>query len=866
MKKVIALLLCMAMIVPAVASCSGSKDPANTDDSVESTSGSGDESSSGDETSSNVVKFDDTKTYTYKDAVSLMATNWNPHTYQTNDDAYPADFLRVGFYNFYFNDALHPVEGKEDYNGYVIVPEMAAGDPVDVTEKIKASNPEFGIPESATSGYAYTIDLNKNACWEDGTPINADTYVYSMKQLLNPDLLNYRATDYYSGNFCIANAEYYANQGRTLKRTNAPDGENAITDLATANKDADGVYVNADGQKMFFALNNAVPYIGAAVADYAKYFPEGVWDNLTAMGDAEGNVPVTDESMAALYEFIGSDIWGNEPEEYLNLYAFYEFTYPATDFSTVGIMKTGDYQITLVFGKALAGFNLYYNLTSNWIVKQDLYEANLKQDGNAWFSTYNTSVETTSSYGPYKLVSYQADKSMRFERNEKWYGYTDGKHVYQDPEDGQVYPMYQTTAIDTQLVTEAATRKLMFLKGELMGYGLQPEDFDTYRKSDYVHATPSETIFFFIFNGYLDAINSREENADFDTAKYDLQTLTLTTFRKAIAVSYDKELFASTISPARSGGYGLIGSAYIYDPDTGSRYRDTDQAKQVLCDFYGVDVSKFSSLDEAASSITGYDPIVAKELYKQAFDESLEKGYITDADGDGKCDQTIQIEYSLGSDGDFYTKTVDYMNEKMAEATKGTPFEGKVVFIKSAPYGNEWSDKLKAGLSDFAFAGWSGSALNPFSLTDLYTNPSNQYDAKWFDATSVSLELEVNTAKLGEAEKAEKIKMNLRQWSDALNGATVTVGGKEYNFGEGIADIDTRLDILAAIEGAVLETYDYIPMFQDGSMSLLSQQVYYVVEEYNPILGRGGIQYMKYNYDDAAWTEYVASQGGELKY
>lgn len=92
----------------------------------------------------------------------------------------------------------------------------------------------------------------------------------------------------------------------------------------------------------------------------------------------------------------------------------------------------------------------------------------------------------------------------------------------------------------------------MFLKGELMTYGLQSEDFATYRNSDYTYVTPSETIYFFIFNGYLDAINSREANDGYDTSKYDLQTMTLTTFRKAVAVSYDKELFASTVSPARS--------------------------------------------------------------------------------------------------------------------------------------------------------------------------------------------------------------------------------------------------------------------------------------------------------------------------
>ena len=56
-------------------------------------------------------------------------------------------------------------------------------------------------------------------------------------------------------------------------------------------------------------------------------------------------------------------------------------------------------------------------------------------------------------------------------------------------------------------------------------------------------------------------------------------------------------------------------------------------------------------------------------------------------------------------------------------------------------------------------------------------------------------------------------------------------------------------------------------MLQNAGMSLLSQQVYYVVEDYNVILGRGGITYMKYNYDEKAWTEYVNSQpNGELTY
>jgi hypothetical protein len=196
-------------------------------------------------------------------------------------------------------------------------------------------------------------------------------------------------------------------------------------------------------------------------------------------------------------------------------------------------------------------------------------------------------------------------------------------------------------------------------------------------------------------------------------------------------------------------------------------------------------------------------------------------------------------------------RTIAYLNEKMAEVTVGTPFEGKIEFYESAPYGNDWSNKIKSGMSDTVLGGWSGSALNPFGLSDLYTNPSYQYDAKWFDATTVDMTLTIG---------GEEITTNLKNWSDALNGATIVVNGKEYNFGDGNATVEERLNILAGIETKVLGTYDYIPMLQDAGASLLSQQVYYVVEEYNPIMGRGGIAYMKYNYTEDEWVEYVNSQ------
>ncbi len=796
--------------------------------------------------------------YTYNDAVIALSANWNPHTYQTADESYPISYLTTGLYGFIFNDALNPVEGKDPYAGYKIIPEMAADFPVDVTEDVKEAHPEFGIPESATEGYAYTIKLNPNATWENGEPITAETYVYSMRMLLDPNYKNYRATDYYAGSFCIAGAEFYANQGQ----------EKNIT-IATVMKNE-----NISFEEFLAKYGTAVASVNWDYSFGAEYLgePGAAYDSDAWSGEDNppaNEVVVTKYTVAQMKDvFYGAIIndWGY-PEavayEYFTAETYLDWTYPdEMDFANVGIYQTSeddDYSITIVLGKALAGFNLLYSLSGNWIVYQPYYDILMKPIPNtdAYATTYNTSPSSTMSYGPYKMTSYVLDKSMTFERNENWFGYTDGKHKYVHP-DGNTYDMYQTDKIYCQVVEEADTRKLMFLSGQLMTYGLQADDFAEYRDSEFCYATPSETIFFFVFNGNLPKIQEREAAEDFNKATTDLETMTLNSFRRAWAVSFDKEAFCTEISPSRSGGYGLIGNSYIYDPDTGARYRDTDQAKKALCEFYSVDYTQFESLDAAVDSITGFDVVKARELYTEAYAEAIELGYITDTNNDGKSDQTIEIVYSSSEVTSFITKTINYFNTKLNEVTVGTPFEGKIVMKDAGDLGDPaWSNNLKAGITDTCLCGWNGSALDPFGLTDLYTNPAYQYDAKWFDSTTEKLTLTID---------GEELTMNLKQWSDALNGATVTVNGEEYCFGEGIADVETRLDILAAIETVVLGTYNYIPMLQDAGMSLLSKQVYYVVEEYNPIMGRGGITYLRYNYDDAQWAAYVAEQNGDIKY
>ena len=877
MKKLLSILLVLAMVVSMVALSACESDPAENSGATSNTStpvidnedpdndNEDDENTAiefevvpGDIPEGTVIEEFAPGTYTYDDYVSTLATNWNVHTYQSTDDAYPQDFLMVGLYTFFYNDALHPIQGRDEYQGYKIVPEMAADAAIDVTEQYKG---QFGIPEDAVKGYAHKIALNPNAKWQNGVAINADTYIYSMQQLLNPDLLNYRAADYYANDLCIAGAEYYANQGQS--------SPNSISSVI----EKDGL---ADLDAFLAAYGEANAYINWDYSFGAQYDAEsGEWGSVVDSGVVDTGMALKDFVpfyISSVVEFGYSDEAGATEWVYDEIYAVW--SYPAdVSFDTVGCLKTGDYEITLILGKPLNDFYLYYNLTGNWLVYEELYEANKHKEetaaGEVWYSTYCSSVETTMSYGPYKMTQYIADSGMKFEKNENWYGHTDNVHVYQDPEDGLNYRMYQTDIINTRVVAETATAKEMFLSGQLIAFGLGADDFDEYRDSERSYTSPSETIYFMIFNGHKDAIEEREQAADFDTTTTDLQTMTLLSFRKAFALVYDKNAFAANVSPARSGGFALLGESFIYDPATGARYRDHDYAKQTLLDFYGVDAADFDGdLDAAIDSITGYDPAQAKTLFTEAFNEAIEKGYITDADSDGKSDQTVQITYNVSTRSSFIENTVAYMNTALADVIKDTPFEGKIEIVLSADRGTEWVNFVRGGLDDLCLAGWSGSAMNPYSLMEVYVNPTNQYNAQWFDSTTVELTIKVPvpTGEEGETEEKE-LTANLRDWVSALSGSEIEFkDGTKANFGDGFAAQDVRVLILAKVEGAILSTYDYIPLLQNASMSLLSYKVFYVIEDYNPVMGRGGIAYLKYNYNDADWTKYVADQGGQLKY
>ena len=113
----------------------------------------------------------------------------------------------MGFYDLALNDTK---------DGYVIVTEMANDFPIDVTEDEGTPDvkDQYDYKGNISEGSIWDIELNPNACWEDGTPIKATDYVESMRRQLDPEMVNFRADSYFASSLVLANAEKYFKQGR----------------------------------------------------------------------------------------------------------------------------------------------------------------------------------------------------------------------------------------------------------------------------------------------------------------------------------------------------------------------------------------------------------------------------------------------------------------------------------------------------------------------------------------------------------------------------------------------------------------------------------------------------------------------------
>ena len=161
------------------------------------------------------------KKYTYNISETSPQT-FSPTDYQMSSEGTIIGLTGFGLYDFVMN---------KEKNGYEIICEMAEKFPEDVTAEYRG---KYGVPENAKECWAWKFELNKNAVWEDGSPINSSTWEYSIQQFLNPAMKNYRASSFYQDTLSLANGEaYYEGKCEWEKVGFVKDDDYALTLILT---------------------------------------------------------------------------------------------------------------------------------------------------------------------------------------------------------------------------------------------------------------------------------------------------------------------------------------------------------------------------------------------------------------------------------------------------------------------------------------------------------------------------------------------------------------------------------------------------------------------------------------------------------
>ncbi len=843
LRKVLAMLLALAMLMTCAvvfAGCGDDTTPDNPDVQGDENDNNGDETP--DDSAESLGYFagvagkdySDEGSYTYLDYIGgTTGLNWNPHQWETNDDSYVLGYLNTALYDFVLN---------EDASGYSIIPEAAAEMPVDVTADYVG---QYGIVEGETAK-AWKIALNPDVAWSDGTPINADTYVYSMQQLLDPLALNRRADSFYAGDFEVVNAKGYLYSGKTTYEDNSAAGKFTMADIV---KGDDGVYTTADGTTIYITVTTASSWCGGnSLADYYNaygeaYFGVDTWDALNALADARGYIPVTDESLDLLAGVTTTNSAWGETRDDMHNYMVYEVTYPVVSWDEVGLFKTGDYEIVIVLAKPVAEAEFYmpYNLSSTWLVKEDVYEANKtwfdaagniveagSPDAASVTNTYCTSVETSACFGPYDLTFYQEDKQLTFTRNENWFGYSDGKHVGQ----------YQTDSISCQVIAEHATALQAFLNGEVDGIGMDSEDLEIYASSDRLLYTPES---------YTTKLTFNTNKSKLEEIGNGAVVLTIPEFREAFSLAIDREKFCTEYTASHEPGYGLLNYMYCYDPFTGELYRDSEYAKKALVDLYELEYGEgkeYGDLDEAYDAITGYNLEKAKELMKSAADKAI-------ADGLWDGASTVKLDFRVYSSDEIYIKMFNFFNDSLKAACAGSAFEGKIELTMTEDA--DYYETMYSGNACIIFSTWGGAAMSPFTMLyqcycDAADGSGNQMEYG-YETGAVMVELTVAGNTLTDS---------LQDWALWCNGNDVEeITSVLGNFAD--YTYDERCEVFAALEYTYLDSFVTTPVYYRNSASLLSRKLEYATTDYLQIVGYGGLRYATYNYTDEEWDSVKGS-------
>ena len=861
-RSILTMVLCLVMVALMIVGCKPAAGPNNETTGTEAETNAPE-----------VVEPYVPKKAEYNTTTSVMPSNWNELTYQDNNDTQIMSYIGSAFFEYdykFADDKKFNADGSINKDGIVAgaytTNYSAATKLEDVTSIVDA---KWGYTDAQKTegGYAWKITLRDDLKWDDGTAIKAADFVWTMKQVLDPDFMNYRANTYYD-TLMIKNAKayFYKNTEGTYESVAVKGfdsiqaaidaGETIYIDLYTI-WGADASWKSADGAAcpQWVPITDETVYEGLYNGQPDSCSGKGVYDYLVANGYGPYLEP------------------GQQYGSWLAVYV--ENTNREVAFESVGIYSIDEENaIVLCLDKSyeflkedgsLSVWAPYY-FSSLPLVHQAKYDANRIAPENGatlWTSKYNSSLETTASWGPYKLVEFETGSHYKLAINENWYGWN--METYKN--------QYNVTAINCRAVEEFSPKWLGFLNGSYDDASLQTENVEEYLDSKYVYFTSTSTgTFGMQLFSDLNVLKGSANNNGI---------LAIQEFRHAFNLALNRSDIVEKIWPGSAVPcFGLLNVAYYYDIENspeladGGQYRNTQTAKEGILRAYGYvqDADgKWSSgdltgltTDAAYNTLTGYNPTVAKEKMKEAIEillaDTEKYGY--------DSSKNITLVYGASTDNDKQRFRAEYLQGVLDDLTKGTALEDKIDVVFDASAGSAWADAFRTGQTQIGFGyGFSGNAFNPFDIIGAFVNPDDSlnYHMYW-DTSAINLTLTMpEDEKMDYEGEGQEITMSIQNWYFCLNGLAATENQQyTYNWSEGKAPTKARLMILSKLEELTIMESRSVMLIADGGGSFLGAKFSYFSETEHTFMGFGGLRYIQVEYTDAEWAEFVKANNGDL--
>ncbi|TNF08244.1 MAG: hypothetical protein EP317_03400 [Bacillota bacterium] len=784
-------------------------------------------------------------------------TNLNPYseTLANASELYTliSDYLYRGDYDWDLAIELGLATEVGDFTNtanlpFTYVPSMAADLPLDVNG----------------DGMVWEVTLREDLEFVDGTAIDTATFDYSYQQLLDPKLLNARATNLYStDSLPLINAEAYFTQ-------------------LTPDKDELGYIMYTVGEVQFARANSLYGHV-IGHEDWPLYYPEQPFDTLvgpaheqllegqkayvepwgTGYG-VEGYVLVdeldnafrmgTDNVMYAPYagwtldgvavphvlpEGVSFKSGGAGYAGALPAYMDAAQNYATVDedglpvggvetyeqatavlWSEVGFEVVDQYTMRFHLSAKKSQWQVMTNLASaiTSVVHPANFEAGLIEGGAR--TNYGSIDNPLVAFGRYEVIEWQPDGFFRFQRNDDHFDAAN----------------YRIKYIRYDIINDQSTAVNEFQQGRLDLAGASGSYYQTYKNSPYLKLSPVTTFFRFAFS--LDRMNDDDPSNDTPIMQY-------LDFRKALYFATDRETFVTDVRAPGFPTHGILGPVYFSSEQNPFSYRASLPGQAVLADL--------------APETYGYDPIMAKQLFDAVYAQAV-------ADEVIPADSVVEIEIV------FSDAETNHTMANWLEATWEEIFGDKFDLVKnpvpSAQLTATGTGIWDTGNFDLTFGGWQGLQFWAPGMLQVYSSGRGAaYILEvGFETGNAVLEVELGAGKaavqawldelllVAEPTSAQEEYIDL--FEDFLADFTGDIYTNTYDYiwetvyytildydlYEGREDDFDR--ITAALEGELLAQMINIPLFTSVGATVYSARVQFEAQAYHARMGWGGLRYM----------------------